>query len=441
MYYFNYYYNFFNDESNNIYVLIAFIIILFLSILTKIVLYLSYKTHLTIFRFNAKDIKNIKDIKKTKATFLGRCIFVYLQFIDKGFNEIHTRNIVENEFNKIKTIGISNVILAKLVKGLDVNIILLGVLLAVVFEDYRLIYAGSILLFFILGLLANVIFNFNLIGENLKFEVIAYIELEVGKFYRRDNSSLLIDLRRELKDAIGMQAIELSSSIKKMGEDIAGVMRLSLSQIANSFEINGNKMNTTLDNFSFTIENWNQKIIKSAELQEKNNILFENINIATKNIDIVFDKMIEILNNYKNEDLEIKDNVNKQINKLIEATHILEKNSDEFINISKTIKEQNLYIQKNQELLNSSVLEYEKVISDLSKSAGDIFSSIVQFNTENVYSSLDELLSSNIKLIISNNYEVINKIKKIFEEINEETRGQKKAINQLREEIKINIRK
>ncbi len=395
-------FNFFNaSASSNIYVYELFILIFIIIVSLRIIVCGGYQTQLTIFNLSAKDIGEKSAIKDTKSKLLNKVVKDFVKSSDKGISVLNPISIVKKHLFSLTMLGISYESLERFVSLSSNGFLVIGALLAFIFEDYRSIYALSTIVAFILFRLFETVFDFIIIKNKLELEMAEYVNREIGQFYGTDSSSVLIRLKSELSTLISAQTEALAQSITKMGDTTSGVLRLSLQEITREMEKTALSFGKISQELNEPAERWKNCLEEARNAQK-------DLNDTCHTLNSLMSSVVSGLTEQKDRE---------------------------------AFEKQLKYIEKNQGLLEESINKYELSLEEMTQKMGDGFGKIVEFHIQQAYDGFSHTLTSNMQDIINLNNDMILKLQELFESMKQQSRSETQAILKIKEQMEIHFEK
>lgn len=424
-----------NTQQNNITILIVFVACCLVILLLRAMLCIGYQAQLAIFNLNAKEIKARTEIKKIKSGILSKVISDYVKIGEKGVASIDTKSIVGKYILRIHFLGWSFDSIEYFITRFEKTFVFIGILLVFVFEEYRYVYAVATIGMFLLLLIFGSIFDFRLLKFKLLEEITEYVDREVGQFYAGDVGSIVIRLKNELSEAVLRQSENMGESIVKMGNDLSGVLRLSLNEMSKSVENTMMKVSDYSAMLKEPLEQWRGVISEAASAQEQINSACYNLETAIKGFDSVSNRFETGMASYSQNVSEQTDVIQRKIADLSEIAVELKTGNASVAVGNAALQKQLKYIEKNQDVLEQSLQHYETSLENFAGKIGDGLGSILEFHMQSAYGTLNENLEGNIKQIINNNNELVLRLQQLFEQMSEQSRSETQTIIKIKEQM------
>ncbi len=105
--------------------------------------------------------------------------------------------------------------------------------------------------------------------------------------------------------------------------------------------------------------------------------------------------------------------------------------------IAEMLAKQSEYIEKNQALINESLMAYQTALQNITSELGNGLSGIVDFQLTQSTEKLNNELKSNIERAMNVNNNLVNKLSKLFETLSAQSKTETKAYMQLKDRIEV----
>lgn len=288
-----------------------------LTVALRIIASVGYQSALTLFYFCAKDLNSKADLKDTVFRTLNKIVRDYIKAAEKNVSSINIHAIANKHISRLGLLGWSYAGIGKLAAGLEQGALLLGLILAFVYDEYRFAFAlVAVAMFLILRLLAA-FFDFANVRDRLTDEVAEYVGREVGQFYAGTG---------DYGAAILRFSGDLQALLKGYGEHMSAQI-------------------TALNETAARLADVGAGTAKSTE----------------------------------------------------------------------TVERQLQYIERNQELLEKTVQQYEVGLVEITKKLGDGLGSIIDYHVQTAYGAINESVQNNLNKIVTSNSELLVRIQQLLE--------------------------
>jgi len=228
-------YNYLNNSLDSLYVLIGFWLVCAVAVFLRVVVAIGYQAQAALFRSGIKPITARAEVRDIKGGFLGSVVKDYVRIGEKSVVP-DTKMLVEKRVHMFSFFGLRYKSVEGFIFAIDTYAIFLGIVLTLVFSDYKIAFALSAVLSFVILKIFAAIFDYGATRERLVAETVEYVEREIGQFYAGDFGSVVTRLKNELAAAVLRQSENVSDAIAKMGTDFSGALQLGLSEISKAVE-------------------------------------------------------------------------------------------------------------------------------------------------------------------------------------------------------------
>ena len=214
-------------QHNNIIVMAVFMILHGLAIVLRLLAFMNYRGHNLILAFDlhpSKALKTISDITSIRSSLLRRIVSDYTVSAEKNPQRVPIDAIVDRHVLSLSLIGWRYSGISQWVKKLDNGLILLGLILALVFPEYAMVYGLLAVSGFILLKLAAAFFDYDTAKRLLINDICIYIEREVGQFFVSNAADAIMKFKEEMGGAIDRQSDILRGAIEKLSADFIPVL-------------------------------------------------------------------------------------------------------------------------------------------------------------------------------------------------------------------------
>jgi hypothetical protein len=432
-------YLFLNTPQNSFNVFVGFAVLALVALVLRIAVCIGYQMQLALFQLNAKEIKSKREIKDTHSAFLNRAVKDYIRTCDKNISPRSARDVVDKHLNRLSILGWNYGGISAFITSVEGNIVFIGIILAVVFEDFRYAFAVGAVAAFVLARLLGAIFDYTAVRERLAQEASEYIDREIGQFYAGDLGSHVTRLKSELASAILGQSVSLGDAIEKMGIDISGVMRLGLQEMGNAVDSTMLRVSDFGGELSVPLDNWKKAVAEAAAAQDRFGTglaSFENTSNALQESAM---GLSGGLSGHAEAVRAQSGLIRDEIAKLAELTATLKDASIPLLSQGDGIGKQLSYIERNQETLELSLQRFELIMEDMTRKLGDGFGSMIDYHIQNSYSVLNSALEDNIRKIVTANNELAERMQRMTAEVYEQSRSESQAIIKVKEQMDLHF--
>jgi DNA repair exonuclease SbcCD ATPase subunit len=332
---------------------------------------------------------------------LRRTVASYIQVADKAVTRIPAAELVERQVEGLRFVGWRYSSLAAFVEGFEGGLLWIGVLLAVVFNEYAHVYGVLAVAVFLLLRLTAAVFDFR--GERARLcdELLIYIEREVGRFYASDSGGAILRLKNELTEAQGRQTEALSAGLSHLatvltenaeglGKTITETTKGINNQIAEAIKEKLVDMNTT---FTSTLAAWEKALTEATAIQTGMNTSAEALSKAGARLQSSAELLSAHLQGHSNA-------LSDQLIQLVRAVESVKEIAALLEARQETMTRQSEYIQRNQEALETALASYEASLQGLTQSLGDGLGAFISLHAQSSAQAVNDALRGNLERIM-----------------------------------------
>jgi len=352
------------------YILVAFLVLCILSLILRLILAFGYQAQAALFHLYAKPVKAKEDLGKLKGSLLPKVVKDYISMADKNICVNNVKAIAEKHMMRLNLFGWAYKSMERFILSYERGLPFIGILLAVIFSDYRYAFGIVTAAAFIVLKLGEGLFDFQLTAEKLSLDITEYVTQEAGQFYGNDTASIVLRLKAELTAAITAQARSLDKSMEKLADNIGGALNLSIKELAE-------KLDLSIDQMEKPLSNWKKALEECESVQ--------------KNIQAIL------------------------------------KETEKLTTIRVTNKELQ-YIETNRQQLETSMRLFEANMEELTKKLGTALGSIIEYHVQSSYNVLNSELKENIGQMAKINQDLIMRVQRSFSNFMEQSRDQSQSI-------------
>lgn len=415
-------------------IMMCFIIAFVLVTSLRILLYVGYQTQYGIFTLYAKELRSKEDISGIKRGIFAKSVRDYVRSQNKGVSTVNTHSIVQKHLLHMRLVIWTYSSIHRFISSMETSYLFIGILLAM-FTDYPMLFGVFSIIVFISGRIIATVFDYELARDRIGNEMVEYIEREVGAFYLSDFNSAIHRLGTTLLEAVGNQSLVMSSSIKDLGTDLSGVLRLITGDIQKNLENSLNVFINKAEALNEPLNNWKEAISKAADQQGVLNEAAHQIHDASEILKSMSETLESILKSYADNFNQEKDLISEQVNKLGDISGALDNSISIAVSSYDSIQASLSYIEKNQSVLEESLNKYELALKNMTSGLSDGMGSIINYNIESASQSLGERLNDNISSVLGGNNELMSKLQVLFGDLSEQSKRQTQAIINVKEQM------
>jgi len=225
------FYSYFEDiffslqaQHNNVIVMAVFILVHGLVIVLRLITFMGYRGHniwLAIDSNPAKALKTISDTKSIRSHLLRRVVIDYIAVAEKNAPRVPLDAIIDKQVLELSFLGWRYTGISRWIERLDNGLILLGLILALTFSQYGVVYGILAVAGFILLKLAAAFFDYDTARRILTADIHLYVEREVGQFFAGHTASALTQLKEEMSEAVDRQSVLLRGAVENLNEHLS----------------------------------------------------------------------------------------------------------------------------------------------------------------------------------------------------------------------------
>lgn len=205
----------------------VFILLHVFVILMRVIVFLGYRAHNIMISMDlapAKSLKTKGDAMAVRSSLLRRISADYLACAEKNAPRVPLEALVNKHVHTLSFIGWPYQGIIRCIEKLDNSLILLGIALAFIFDDYLIVFGLISILGFVIMKLASAFFDFRTAKETLIYDIHFYIEREVGQFYAGHTASAITKFKEEMTEAVDRQSVLLRGAIEKLNTDLIPIL-------------------------------------------------------------------------------------------------------------------------------------------------------------------------------------------------------------------------
>ena len=384
-------YNLLSRDYNQVLILAVFTGVILFVILLRIITHLHFRAQCTAFRFDSKDLEKRDDIEKYKNRLLRKAASEYKQILKKAVTKSTPEKPVQNVLSKLNMLGIKYTGIMPFIEAMERNILFIGLIMAVIFNDSAFVFGGAAIIGFLLLRIFAGLFNFREAYETLSTEMQIYLERELGQFFATDAGGAVLRLKNELIESISTQTKMFEKSIKNMtdaftvaNENISNTIKNIGPAVANIMDEKLINMNNSLTDI---IKLWESAVSKSEKLQTLANDSADKINRSADKLTNAGEFLAKYLQGHT-------DAMSNQLIALLNAIDNLKEVISSNNQGQESLKELINYIEKNQKVLEKSVEQYEYAIKHLTSAIGDGLGVYINLHAQQAAQTINDTMKS-----------------------------------------------
>jgi hypothetical protein len=383
-----------NRQDNHGVILAVYFFIAFGVAFLRIIAKVRFSGALFAFQKDAKEIKNRDDIKNFRNVLLRNTIAAYKKTADKAVTRIPAAQIIERQVDSLRFAGWRYSSLAYFVEACENGLLWIGLILAVVFNDYAHVYGVFAVMIFLLLKISSAVFDFRGVRARLCEEMLIYIEREIGRFYVSDTSGAILRLKSELVEAQGRQTEALAAALaqltraltdnaKTLGSSITESTKGIHMQIAEAISEKLTRMNEDLHESSRA---WEKSLAEAAVMQTALNGSAAGIEKASGKLQSAGELLSAHLQGHSNA-------LSEQLIQLVRAVESVKEAQD-------ALTRQSAYIERNQAALDTALTSYEASLQALAQNVGESIGTFINLHAQTSAQAVNDALRVNLDKIM-----------------------------------------
>lgn len=225
-------------RDNNIAIMAVFIILHALALLLRIAVFLGYRGHNMLLSVDsAKPLKSLSDTNALKSPLLRRIAIDYINVAEKNPARAPLDAIVSKHILDLSLLGFRYFSLNEWTVKLENGLIIVGLVLALTFQEYGAVYGLLSVAGFLILKLAYAVFSYSTALKLLESDIRIYIEREISSFFAGHTSSAILRFKDEVTEAIDRQAKLLQDATNKLSSDLNMNLMPALSHLGSLKEL------------------------------------------------------------------------------------------------------------------------------------------------------------------------------------------------------------
>jgi hypothetical protein len=390
-----------NRQDNHIVIVAVYLCITAAVIFLRVIAKVRFSAALVAFRQDAKELKTRDDVKKIRNTLLRRTVATYKSVADKAVTRVPATQLIERQIDGLRFVGWRYSSLVVFVEGFESGLLWVGLIFAVVFNEFAHIYGVLAVAVFLLLRLTAAAFDFRAARTRLCDEMLIYIEREVGRFYASDSGGAVLRLKDELAEAQNRQTTALTSALTHLtgvltentialGKTITETTKNINTQIAEAIKDKLVDMNTT---FKATLEGWEKALAEAGKVQTAMNGSAEGISKAGARLQSGADLLSAHMQGHSAA-------LSDQMVQFVRAMESVKDSVEIFKAQQEILTRQALYIEQNQETLETALAAYEASLQGLTQNLGDGLGAFINLHAQGAAQAVNDALRSNLDKIM-----------------------------------------
>ena len=252
-------------EHNNVIVMAVYVSLHAACLVLRMLAFLIYRSQ-NILLDSAKPLKAISETANIRSGVLRRISADYIAAAKKNAPRVPLAAIVEKQVLGLSLLGWRCAGIGLWTEKMESGLIFLGLVLALIFPEYGVVYGLLAVAGFILMKLGAGLFDFNTARLVLVADLILYVERELGQFFAGHTAGAILQLKENMAEAVEQQSEVLKEAVEKLGDGLypALVKLECLDTLPRALE----KMQQSNDRYALHHESFvaQSQIIKDAQL-------------------------------------------------------------------------------------------------------------------------------------------------------------------------------
>lgn len=401
-------------DSSLRYVLAFFLAALAVFLIARAAIFIILWIRYNYFRINSKKPVNSKDdAMHLKRGILGRIARDFTSIAERGVAHVDTVTIAKLHLSRQTFLGFSFTGVMRMTERTDLFILSVGALTVLLSVDKITMAIFFIFAYLIVRLLSGLL-DIKTLYERFEYEVVCYVNREIGQYFVSDAASSISFLRNTLNDRIASLEATLSGLISKMGEANDAAAREAFGKLNAAYE-------ASLSHF-----------------KELPQMLSESIRVSSKNTELTQGMMTRFEQGFTTASAQIfsaTNTLNKQADSSLAIIEGLKSNILAVSATGKAVSEELKFVQLNQQTLSDSLEQYEVSLKDVTSQIGDALGRIVEFSAEKARDDINSALKENIAKILTSNNELTERLKVLFDGLREQSARESAAIVNIKDQM------
>ena len=217
---------FLQAEHNIVIVMAAYILLHAAVIALRLIVYMGYRGH-NMWMASSRSLKSISDITSIRSGLLRRIVAEYVNAAEKNAPRVPLKAILDKCVLDLNFIGWRYAGISLWVDKLETGLIFVGIVVALIFPQYAVVYGLLAVIGFLLLKLSSAFFDYDTARQILLADIQLYVEREVGHFFSGHTAGAIAKFKDEVGDAIDRQSVLLQAAMEKLGTDLTHLSCLS----------------------------------------------------------------------------------------------------------------------------------------------------------------------------------------------------------------------
>ena len=206
-------------QHNNIVVMAAFIVLHLIVAVLRLTVFLGYRGH-NMWMTAAKEITSLSEVSSIRSGLLRRIAGDYIAVAEKNAPRVPLSAIIDKHVSDLSLAGWRYNGITLWTQGLESGLIFLGIILALIFPQYGVVYGILAVTGFLLLRLAAAFFDYDTARQLLIADIHLYVEREIGHFFAGHVASAMSRFKEDVSEAIDRQSVLLRGAVEKLSSDL-----------------------------------------------------------------------------------------------------------------------------------------------------------------------------------------------------------------------------
>ena len=206
-------------QQNNIIVMAVYLSIHVLVIALRVIVFFGLQGHNLWMSANlppAKGLKTLSDAKNIRSSLLRGIVRDYIAAAEKNAPSVPLSHIVDRHVLSLNLLGWRYFGIINLTNKLENGLIFIGIILALVFVEYSVVYGILAIGGFVLMKLSASIFDVDNACAILKADINLYVEREVGQFFAGHVALAMNRFKEDVSEAIDRLGTDFIPVLEKL---------------------------------------------------------------------------------------------------------------------------------------------------------------------------------------------------------------------------------
>ena len=389
-------------HDNHVIIMAVYLSLAALLVVLRIGSHLHFRGTLFAFHTEArKGISSRDEIPKIKNRLLRKTTAEYIRVAERAVTSIPTRQLVERAIAGMSFLGWRYDGLLRFVESMEMGFLWIGLILALVFDQYTFVYGLMAVIVFILARIFAAFFNVREAKKELTNELILFIEREIGRFFASDSGGAILRLKNDLTEAIDRQAATYKATMETIGRTMADTMTEvtgSMIAAANSIgPIVAGAMDEKLVDMNAkltqTLNDWEKALAESANIQNDMNTSSERLAHAGGQLQSAAELLATHMKGHSNA-------LSEQLVTLVSAINAVKEGVETLTTQQEALAKQTDYIESNQQTLEKSLAAYEASLQNLTQTLGDGLGAYINLHAQTSAQTINDAMKGNIDRLL-----------------------------------------